>query len=430
MRAWNGLDSSSPVIKYLLVAVVLVVVIAVGLGIFYLLRSPGEPAVGPDVETPTGSPDLSARGAEATPKGSRLVLPLVMQSGATPPAMAQPSSTPTPRAASATPVTPTKPPTPTPTPTPTPVDFDAVRQELEAEGKDLAHVKIGFHTGPGGNARGLGEYLRGLASAGVPAVIKSVDDYGVCLEALRASDDHVVVFRMAGGDVELPDYDLPPERAAEEHWARILEALPPEFDKRTWLEVMNEPDKARADWLGRCSRRLAELALRDGYRLAAFGWSTGEPEPEDWRTPGMEAFLSLAAEHPDRIAVALHEYSNTVDDIANQYPWLLGRFQMLFQACDELGIGRPTVLITEWGWEGENVPAVDKAMEDIAWASELYAAYPEVLGAALWYLGPGYGNVADQAQKLISPMRYYAWSEYFVIDPGQKLRDPARFAPE
>jgi hypothetical protein len=332
-------------------------------------------------------------------------------------------------AGSATPGPPTETPPPTPTPTPPPTDFEAVREELAAEGKDLAHVKIGFHTGPGGNARGLGDYLRGLADAGVPAVVKSVDAYGVCAEALRTSPEHVTVFRLSGGDLELPNYDLPPEQAAEEHWARVVEALPPEFDKRTWLEVMNEPDKGRADWLGRCARRLAELALEDGYRLAAFGWSSGEPEREHWQTPGMRAFLSLAAEHPERIAVALHEYSYDVEAIANQYPSLVGRFQMLFQVCDELGIARPTVLITEWGWEAEQVPAVGRAMEDIAWASRLYAAYPQVRGAAIWYLGTGYGEIANQAQQLILPMWYYAWQEYFVIEPGQRPTDAGRFGP-
>jgi hypothetical protein len=331
-----------------------------------------------------------------------------------------PSPTPTPK--------PTKAP-PTPTPTPPPVDFAAVRQQLQAEGKELATARFGFHAGPGGSARGLGVYLSALADVGVPAVMKSVDDYGICLQALQESPDHVTIFRMTGGELELPNYDLPPERAADEHWARIKAALPPEFDKRTWLEVMNEPDKNRADWLGRFAYRTAELALAEGYRFAAFGWSSGEPEPEHWQTPGMLAFLRLASQHPDQIAVALHEYSYDVDNIANQYPSLVGRFQTLFQICDAQGIPRPTVLITEWGWEHTRVPPVRQAMKDIAWAAELYAAYPEVRGAAIWYLGGQYGGIAKEAQRLIVPLRYYVWGNYFVIEPGQKPTNPAQFAP-
>ena len=227
----------------------------------------------------------------------------------------------------------------------------------------------------------------------------------------------------------MPKAKLPITRCQVGCTANIVAALPPEFDQRTWIEVMNEPDKGRADWLGSCAARMAEFALRDGYRMAAFGWSSGEPEPEQWRSPGMQAYLSLAAEHPDRLAVALHEYSYDVEEIANQYPSLVGRFQWLFQACDEVGIARPTVLITEWGWTAEEVAGVEPAMEDIAWASQLYAAYPEVEGAAIWYLGSGYDGIADRAQRLILPMWYYAWSEYFVVEPGQRPTDPAAFGP-
>jgi hypothetical protein len=401
---------------YLIIVLSVLTLGLVGLGVFYLVRSSIAPAMPSTIATPTDSPQHRT---EPALRGERVLLPLVARlvPTLTPTATPQPSASPQPSP-------------PTLTPTPTPVDFDAVRQQLRAQGKELATVKIGFHVGQGGNARGLGEYLEALASVGVPAVIKSVDNYGVCAQALRESPDNVTVFRMAGGDLELPRYDLPAETAAEGHWVRILQALPPEFDQRTWLEVMNEPDKARADWLGDFAYRLAELALRDGYRFAAFGWSSGEPEPEDWQTPGMLAFLTLASQNPERLAVAVHEYSYSVDDIANGYPDLVGRFQALFRICDENGIARPTVLVTEWGWEAEQVPPVEQAMGDIAWASELYAAYPQVRGAALWYLGGGYGDIANKAQRLILPLRYYAWSEYFVIEPGQKPTDPNQFRPD
>jgi len=401
-----------------------------GLGVRSLVRPPATPASPSAGATPpvaTATPTLSAESARLSPEApasgqvapgsQRVLLPLVVHVGP------DSTSTPAPSAVDESSQ-------PRPTPTLSPADFDAARERLQAEGKALAYVKIGLHAGPGGNARGLGEYLAALASVGVPAVIKSVDNYGVCAQALRESPDNVAVFRMSGGDLELPGYDLPAETAAEEHWRRVLDALPPEFDQRTWLEVMNEPDKTRADWLGRFAYRIGELALTDGYRFAAFGWSSGEPEPGDWQTPGMLAFLTLASQYPDQIAVAVHEYSFTVDDIANGYPDLVGRFQTLFRVCDERGIARPTVLVTEWGWEAQLVPPVDQAMDDIAWASELYAAYPEVRGVALWYLGGGYGGIADRAQKLILPLRYHAWSEYYAVDPDHNPVDRDRFRPQ
>jgi hypothetical protein len=427
--------SGDPVVTYLSIAIALAVLAALSIVLFDLFQSPLGPNRASSVVTPSAGP-----GPPATPTvvPSRTPMPTATPTHS-PTGASDPTTRPfvvedelylpfvIRRVPSPTPK-PTKAP-PTPTPTPPPVDFAAVRQQLQAEGKELATAKFGFHAGPGGNARGLGVYLSALADVGVPAVVKSADDYGICLQALRESPDHVAIFRMTGGQVELPNYDLPPQQAADEHWLRIKAALPPEFDKRTWLEVMNEPDKNRADWLGRFAYHIGELALAEGYRFAAFGWSSGEPEPEHWQTPGMLAFLRLASQHPDQIAVALHEYSFDVDNIANQYPSLVGRFQTLFQICDTQGIPRPTVLITEWGWEHTDVPPVEQAMKDIAWAAQLYAAYPEVRGAAIWYLGSGYEGIADEAQQLIVPLRYYVWGNYFAIEPGQKPTNPAQFAP-
>ena len=310
-----------------------------------------------------------------------------------------------------------------------PLDLNGIRADLQAAGKDLALVKVGFHVGPGGNRQGFGDYLAQLATAGVPAVVKSADDYGAIVEALNANPDNITIFRMTGGDLELPEYKNPAEEEAAIHWTRIMAALPPEFDQSTWLEVLNEPNKEKSDWLGTFAYHTALLALQNGYRFAAFGWSAGEPEPEHWETAGMLQFLRLASQHPDEIAVALHEYSLSVDDIGAGYPFMVGRFQALFQACDKHSIPRPTVLITEWGWDAFHVPDVAQSMEDIAWASWLYAAYPQVKSAAIWYLGGGFLGIADQAQKLIAPVRDYALSHYFAIEPGQGRIDPDPFNP-
>ncbi|GAG22336.1 unnamed protein product, partial [marine sediment metagenome] len=115
------------------------------------------------------------------------------------------------------------------------------------------------------------------------------------------------------------------------------------------------------------------------------------------------------------IAVALHEYSLDVNDISAGFPYLIGRFGELRAMCNSMGIDYPTMLITEWGWEERNVPDVDRAMDDIKWAAEIYAQYPEILGAALWSLGGGYGDIADKAQKLIAPVTEFSLG--FSPDP-------------
>ena len=385
--------------------------------------APGEPdATGtPVAYVPPSSPTAAAGtlSAETRTTTDSVYLPAVGKTA--------PTETPTP-APTSTPA-PTNTPVPTPTPT---IDFGAVRESLRQNQQELAFVKIGLHVGPGGNPTGLGEWMRRLDEAGVPFFLKSADHAGPIWEAqqiVRNSDvPHTLVYRRSGPGFDHPDYTLPPEEAARRHWEKHKAVFPPELDPDlVWLETMNEVNKGEAEWLGTFALTTARLALADGFRWAAFGWSSGEPEPEHWQTPSMLAFLRLAGANPDRLAIALHEYSLT-PEIGHLYPYKIGRFQRLFQIVDSYGIPRPTVLITEWGWEANDVPSVGQAIEDIAWASRLYAHYPQVEGAALWYLGNGYDNIAEEAQPLIAPLTEYALGNYFAI-PQSAARAPVNPGP-
>lgn len=315
-----------------------------------------------------------------------------------------------------------------------PIDFAAVRADLQQQGLELAFNKIGFHTGIDGNIEGLDEWMAALDAAGVPIFLKSADNaeplYKAQQLAQQSGVPHVLVFRRTGVEYDMPNYNLPPVQAAQEHWARHKAVWPPELDPGlVWIETVNEVHKERSVWLAEFALETAQLALADGFRWAAFGWSSGEPEPEHWASLEMLDFLRLVGNHPDRLAIALHEYSFDINDIGRWYPDLVGRFQALFRVCDEHGIRRPTILITEWGWEPKQVPAPELALEHIEWASWLYAAYPQVQGAAIWYLGGGFGGIADQAQLLIEPVQQYSLSHYFSYTPGQGAIDPSLFNP-
>jgi hypothetical protein len=307
---------------------------------------------------------------------------------------------------------------------------------LLQEGSELGFVKMGFHTGSGGNRNGIGVWMRRLDEAGVPFFIKTVDDAGPLVEAqeiVRNSDvPHTLVYRRSGNKYDTPDYDLPPEQAAREHWQLHMEAFPPELDPSlVWLETINEVDRNRSEWLGQFAVETARLAMAEGFRWAAFGWSSGEPEVQDWQLPSMMQFLRMAGANPDRLAIALHEYSYTVDDIAHEYPFKVGRFQQLYQVTDQTGIARPTVLITEWGWEYSSVPSQGEALVDIRWAAELYSNYPEIKGAAIWYLGGGFSGIANLTQKLIVPVTEYSLGTYFAIPlpPNQAPINPEQYQP-
>lgn len=305
-----------------------------------------------------------------------------------------------------------------------PLDFGSIQADFMADGRALAFNKIGFHLGPGGNPTGYVDWLTTLDAAGVPFFIKSVDHAGhleSAIDLAKASNiPHTIVYRRSGEAYDLPDYNKTPADAAVEHWQKHLVAFAETgLDANyVWLETINEVDKNRSEWLGEFALETAGLALRDGYKWAAFGWSSGEPEPYHWETPSMLAFLRLAGDHPDQIAVALHEYSYVTNDLGRIYPWLVGRVQKLYEVCDRHGIPRPTVLITEFGWSYNDLPSPARAMEQIEWAAWLYSAYPTVRGAAIWYLG-GWFNIEEQTQKLIAPVTEYSLTNYFEYVPGK-----------
>lgn len=281
----------------------------------------------------------------------------------------------------------------------------------------MATLKFGFHLGSGGNAHGHGEFITALDDAGVPFFVKSADAMPLYAQELaqRASLDHTVIYRRSvpdqgsvppSGNPDLPDYDKSPREAAVEHWRWHKAHFPPELDPAvTWVETINEPDKNRSEWLAAFAIETALLALADGYKWSAFGWATGEPEIVNWEGPVMLQFLRLCALFPDKLAVALHEYSLTTENIWNGDGWLVGRFRFLYDVCRQHNIPYPTVHVTEWGWTLNDVPPPDKAMADYASVGELYAQYPQLKGAATWYLGPGFGGIADDAQKLIRPLQ-------------------------
>ncbi len=315
------------------------------------------------------------------------------------------------------------------------VDFAAVRADLHANGQELGFAKIGFHTTILEDRDVLDNWMQSLDQAGVPFFLKTVDNAEPLYRAqelMKVSGiPHVLVFRSSGG---VPHYELPPIQAAQHHWAEHRDKFPPELDPSlVWIETLNEPDRTKAEWLGQFAQETARLAMAEGFRWAAFGWASGEPETEQWQTPSMLAFLRLAAENPDRLAIALHEYSYLEDDIAHEYPYKVGRFQELLRIADEQGFARPTVLITEWGWQYNDIPALDQVMHELEWAARLYAPYPEVKGFAIWNLGTGccYGDISDQVQQIIDPVTDFTLNNYFPIPqpPAQQAINPDKFRP-
>lgn len=236
--------------------------------------------------------------------------------------------------------------------------------------------------------------MRRLDDAGLPFVINAVEDAALAMEAAQLTGaPHVVLFHKNAWS-GAPNYALSPAQAAAARWQKVRELMPPELEplkKRIIFEVTIEPDKARSDWVGNFMVSIATLAAADGYRIGGPSFSTGEPEPEHWRTPGMLAWLRYLATYDDA-ALTTHEYSLDAGNIQTGAPWLIGRYQQVYDACDEAGIARPRVIIAEAGWAHNAMP--DDAMPQIAWLAQQY----DGVACCLWTLGGGsqWGNLPQR----------------------------------
>ena len=302
----------------------------------------------------------------------------------------------------------------------------------------MAYLNFGFHTGIGGDPGGLVAYGEKLLRAGRPFTGKAVADAGRLMNLqqmyvrLRLEgvdcEEPVLVWRHAGAEWDVPNYNLDPRPALDEQWAKHDNAWPRELDPGlVWREIINEPDKDRADWLGWFCYYGGLKAVETGTRFCGPGFAGGEPEPEHWQTPGMIAFLELCHNHPDSVMVATHAYSLDNYDLRTGYPWMIGREMFLVDTCQAYGFDKVRFVITEFGWGRDMAPDWPSAMEQLLWAGEIYAALPGYSGAAIWFLGNGeWGDLYKIIRTYVVPLGNLAVEiEYPDPDPGDSWEEAA-----
>ena len=284
---------------------------------------------------------------------------------------------------------------------------------------------VAYHTGsPCHGCTGIADMWAEFNKAGVRFGVYSVEGGGIIQEAIQFARADPIIYRTLATDVAA--YELSPDDAAARTWSVLAEKLPPEVEAnrgRVWVEIGNEQDKTRADWLGWYYVALAGRAKADNYRICGPAWSTGEPEPEHWSTPGWLAYLRLCAANPSRLAISTHEYSLDAGDIMANEPWLVGRVKFLFDTCKANGIAPPQVFITEAGWVHNSMPDGEKAKRDIAALATRYAQYPTVRAAFLWTLIGG----GDKRQLAADLNALMPWLTRYTIEtdvPGGAEQPP------
>jgi hypothetical protein len=281
-------------------------------------------------------------------------------------------------------------------------------------------IRLGFHVGEGGNPTGIGDYVNQLDDAGVPATIMAIDGTVGLSDiykrwAAGSAVPHVTAFRVVrGGDEHfaVPNYEMGPAEAAVDYRDRLIPHIPPlvrQYRGKTWIVLGNELDKNRADWLGHWGLESAVLWNAWGFKVLLFGFASGEPEPEHWKTPGMLKYLRYCAENPDMAGIALHEYSYTEDDIMHQAPWKVGRYEFLYDVCDAEGIGYPYIFITEFGYQATRVPPKEVYFPQEN--NDLWTMFPDSPPRAFWCLQAGWSGLADRLNPYIQSTTWRSINE-------------------
>lgn len=295
----------------------------------------------------------------------------------------------------------------------------------------MPYFKFGVHAaGVGGNYTGFGEYVAACKAAGVPCIVQAVDNAGPAqaVQALGRGMD-VIVFRMTSKDgitLDRLPYSGDPVAFAHMRMDTIARYWPPELDRRkVWTVTVNEPSKEPGDieWLAAFTLECGKIAIQTNTRHLACGWSMGTPEVDFWELPGTLDYLRLCSQHPDILGVSLHEYSGD-DDITDNAPYFIGRFEFLHDVCDDYNIPYPPIVIGEFGWREASLrPSPGTFRQQLEWAQALYAPHDNILGAGIWTLGFWHGTVAADLAGHMPELAQMA-AEYNYTPPEPPIDPP------
>ena len=223
-------------------------------------------------------------------------------------------------------------------------------------------IGVGFHCGEPSLTDGLGEYYNTLAANGHALAAKATDGtaglYDVqALGGIGIWRKTTFVYTVRIGEEvkyytiwDVPHYNDDPMRQAQFFMQQYFDEWPTGLNKRTnYIETPNEADKNEANFLGEYMVACATLALANGHKYCGPAFAGGEPEPEHWEAPGMLAYLRMCEQHPDDLAVSLHEYTLQGLDVslADTRTFSHGRVTWLNEVCVKHGIKPPAVFLTE-----------------------------------------------------------------------------------
>ncbi len=293
--------------------------------------------------------------------------------------------------------------------------------------------KLGVHVVMGPR-NGYGAFLQRIAAAGKGlAIVKGVDDFGAAEEAKKVLGGKVLTVGRLNQS-ESGGYDLQaiepvnpdgsrrdPAQSARWYYGLVSEKWKLNRQRIDVWETFNEYS-ANWDWQSDFYLALMDLAEADGFKLALYACSTGNPHNV---ATVMQMLPALRAAKRRGHYLSLHEYGGVgggYDTLQGTEPYHALRYRHLYESILIPNEADPPLVITECGQNGgAKYPDLSVFMKDVEWYDSELRRDPYVIGATLFTLGRWAGANFQAALPALSD---YLTSDLPAPRPSQPISEP------
>jgi hypothetical protein len=263
--------------------------------------------------------------------------------------------------------------------------------------------KVGFHISAG-NHRGLGDCLKKCAAAGNPLPVIFSVDQNIWPDIEQHSPATVYIFRTQKnaqgetiGDGPGSIYTGDPIKTARDWMAEMMPVWA--LNKAHYYAPLNEQDPAHIEgftWLNAFSVECMNIAEANGYKLALYAFSAGNPK--DVRDPASgrpftrdDAWRALIPSLQQAKAnghlLLLHEYGLSFGTLKNSTPYLALRYRHAYRLLKQFNADPPLVISESSAGVGFAGIAPQPWMDDVKWYDSEIMQDCTVIGCCLYQLG-------------------------------------------
>ena len=263
--------------------------------------------------------------------------------------------------------------------------------------------KVGFHISAG-NHRGLGECLRKCTAAGNPLPVIFSVGQNIWPDIERYSPQTTVIFRTQRGvhyeefgDGPGSMYTGDPVKTARDWMKGMLPVW--EKNKAHYYAPLNEQDPAQIEgftWLNAFTIECMNIAEANGYKLALYAFSGGNPKdvlqpavgkPFTRDDAWFELIPSLQQAKANGHILLLHEYGFNFVTLKNSTPYLALRYRHAYRLLAQYNADPPLVISEASAGVGYAGLAPQLWLQDVKWYDAELMKDRAVIGCCLYQLG-------------------------------------------